>query len=218
VNIYFISGLGADKRIFRKLKLPEFFNIHYIEWVSVREEESLESYCNRLSEQIDQTKPFTLIGISFGGMIAIELSKKLKPIQTIIISSFCCKKEVSKFYIFLGKTGLMRLIPTGILLQPNRIVYWLFGANNSDERQLLKNILRDTDPHFYRWAVKQLFSWDNSWKPEGLIHIHGTADKIIPFSTKMDAIPVEGGEHLMVYSKAEIVNDLLKQNLQYVLV
>src|ERR1700676_1323176 len=141
MNIYFISGLGADKRIFRKLQLPPFFNIHYIDWLAVREEESLESYCNRLSEQIDQTKPFSLIGISFGGIIAIELSKKLKPVQTIIISSFCCKKEVSKFYIFLGKTGLMRLVPIEILLKPNRIVYWLFGANNSDERQLLKKFL-----------------------------------------------------------------------------
>ena len=159
----------------------------------VSKNESLDSYCNRLSEQIDQSRPFTLIGISFGGMIAIELSKNLKPVQTIIISSFCCKKEVSKFYTFLGKTGLMRLVPTGILLKPNRIVYWLFGANNFEEKQLLKNILYDTDPHFYGWAIKQLFSWDNSWKPEGLIHIHGTADKIIPFSTNMDAIPVEGG-------------------------
>ena len=73
--------------------------------------------------------------------------------------------------------------------------------------------MNDTDPHFYRRAIKQLFSWDNSWKPEGIIHIHGTANKIISFSTNTDAISVEGGEHLMVYSKAEIVSCLLEQNL-----
>ncbi|MEJ0082498.1 MAG: hypothetical protein WDM78_16440 [Puia sp.] len=75
MNLYFISGLGADKRIFQNLVLPEVFKIYYIDWVTVSENESMESYCRRLSSQINTLEPFSLVGLSFGGVIAIEMSK-----------------------------------------------------------------------------------------------------------------------------------------------
>jgi hypothetical protein len=34
MNAYFISGLGADKRIFSKLKLNEKINIIHIDWIA----------------------------------------------------------------------------------------------------------------------------------------------------------------------------------------
>ncbi len=213
MNLYFISGLGADKRIFQKLVLPESFRIHYIEWVPVTRGESLDDYCRKLSEQIDLTQPFSFIGVSFGGIIALQLSKFLKPLQTVIISSFCFKKEVSKFYIFMGNTRLYKLFPAGFLLKPNHFLFRLFGAIRPEEMRLLRNILRDTDPKFFRWAMEQLFSWDNSWKPASFLHIHGTADKILPYRPCMQAIPVAGGQHMMVYSKADIISRLLSENL-----
>lgn len=213
MNLYFISGLGADKRIFGKLKLPDHYTIHHIYWVPVLENESIENYCLRLRDQIDQSLPFTLVGVSFGGVIAIELSRLLNPLQTIIISSFCFRSEVPSFYIFINKIRLHRLFPTGILLKPGKIIFWLFGAKNSDEQELLSNILKETDRKFFRWAINQLFLWDNSWKPERLLHIHGKSDKILPYKKIINAILVEGGEHLMVYSKSEIVSWILQDNL-----
>jgi pimeloyl-ACP methyl ester carboxylesterase len=213
MNLYFISGLGADKRVFQKLILPEVFTIHYIEWLPVAKKESLEFYCRRLSEQIDRTQPFSLLGLSFGGVIATEMSKFLSPVQTVLISSFCLKQEVSKFYVLLGETGLYKLLPTRIFLKPNHFVYRMFGAYKPAAKQLLQNILEDTDPEFFHWALNQLFSWNNHWIPPNLIRIHGTADKVLPYKTNMGAIPVEGGEHLMVYSKWEIVSEILKEKL-----
>src|SRR5450755_2565194 len=106
MNLYFISGLGADKRVFQKLILPDIFKIHHIELVTVSTDESIETYCRRLSRQIDQERPFILIGLSFGGIIAVQMSKFLSPVQTVIISSFCLKNEIPKFYVFLAKTGI----------------------------------------------------------------------------------------------------------------
>ncbi len=216
MNLYFISGLGADKRIFEKLKLPEVFSIHHIEWLPVLKKESLEHYCRRLSEQIDGSCPFSLVGLSFGGIIATEMSKFLKPEQTVLISSFCLKQEVSKFYVFLSDSGLYKLLPTRIFLKPNHFVYRLFGAYKPATKKLLQNILEDTDPEFFHWALNQLFSWNNDWIPPNLIRIHGTADKVLPYKTNMQAIPVEGGEHLMVYSKSEIVSEILTEKLLFV--
>jgi hypothetical protein len=217
MNLYFISGLGADKRIFQNLMLPDTFKIHYIEWLTVSENETMESYCKRLSSQIDRDQPFSLIGLSFGGVIAIELSKLLAPVQTVLISSFCFKKEVPWFYILIGKSGIYKIISPRILLKPNNIVFRLFGAYKPEVKNLLKNILQDTDPDFFEWAIRHLFSWDNEWKPDNLLRIHGTADKILPYKKIMNAIPVEGGEHLMVYSKSAVVSQVLKENLKIAL-
>ena len=93
--------------------------------------ETLELYCKNLSEQIDSTKPFSLVGLSFGGVIATEMSKFLKPVQTILISSFCFKTgSALKFYVSFLNTGLYKLLPTRIFLKPNHFVFRIFGAYN----------------------------------------------------------------------------------------
>ncbi|MEJ0082499.1 MAG: hypothetical protein WDM78_16445 [Puia sp.] len=89
----------------------------------------------------------------------------------------------------------------------------MFGAYKPGIKNLLKNIFEDTDPAFFEWAIRQLFSWDNHWKPANLIRIHGTADKILPYKKIMQAIPVKDGEHLMVYSKSTIVSQILAEKL-----
>jgi pimeloyl-ACP methyl ester carboxylesterase len=216
MNLYFISGLGADKRIFQNLVLPESFKIYYIEWMPVAEKESMESYCRRLSSQINQQAPFTLVGLSFGGVIAVELSKFLSPVQTVVISSFCFKKEVPWFYILIGKSRIYKILPPRMLLRPNNIAFRLFGAYKPEIKSLLKNIFEDTDPAFFEWAIRQLFSWDNHWKPANFVRIHGTADKILPYKEIMHAIPVKDGEHLMVYSKSAMVSQILTEKLQAV--
>jgi pimeloyl-ACP methyl ester carboxylesterase len=213
MDLYFISGLGADKRVFQKIELPAVFRIRYIEWSPVSKKDSISDYCRSLVRQIDQTRPFSLIGVSFGGIVAIELSKISKPVQTIIISSFLNKEELSGFYRVLNKLNLRHFIPVRLLLTPNTILYSIFGMFHKDGKQLLKNILQDTDPEFFRWAINQLFKWDNTWTPKSFLHIHGTDDKILPYRLNMRAIPVEGGTHLMVYSKAEMVSRILEENL-----
>ena len=213
MNLYFISGLGADSRIFQNLVLPEAFKIHYMEWIPVSKDETMKSYCWRLSSQIDQQEPFTILGLSFGGVIAIELSKFLHPVQTVLISSFCFKKEAPWFYILIGKSRIYKILPLRILLRPNNIAFRLFGAYKPDMKNLLRQILEDTDPAFFEWAIRQLFSWDNHWKPANLVRIHGTADKILPYKKIMQAIPVPGGEHLMTYSKSAMVSAILTEKL-----
>ena len=66
MNVYFLSGLGVDKRVFQKLVLAADFPVYYINWIKPMADESISSYAQRLSAVIDQTKPFALVGLSFG--------------------------------------------------------------------------------------------------------------------------------------------------------
>ena len=213
MNLYFISGLGADKRVFQKLQVPEPFIIHHLEWMPVNQEDGLSQYCSGLIDQINLNEPFILIGLSFGGIVAMELSRQIEPVQTVLISSISRPEEVGKIFMVLKKLKAQKIIPVHLFLKPSRILFRLFGAHTNEEKDLLKNILRDTDPLFFKWAIDRMFSWKNEWRPPGLIHIHGTNDKILPYNKNMQAIKVEGGEHLMVYSKAEEISRLLLKYL-----
>ncbi|QIP14651.1 alpha/beta hydrolase [Spirosoma aureum] len=209
MNIYFISGLGADKRIFQKLVLPDYYQFIYLDWLPVMPSDTLESYAFRMAQLIDTSVPFYVIGVSFGGMIATEIAKKLKPLKTIIISSIGLSAGLPWYWRFFGKLSLDRFIPVTIFALPIAPTYWLFGAKDAATKLLLKQILLDTDKVFMKWAIRAILTWDNQRIPTSVIHIHGTHDKILPIRfTTPDLIVMQGG-HLMVYSHSNEVSHLV---------
>jgi pimeloyl-ACP methyl ester carboxylesterase len=215
LNLYFISGLAVDKRVFKKLTLSTNFSIHYIEWIRPFIRESVSNYAKRLSASIDQTQPFGLVGLSFGGMIAIEMNQFVHPVKTIIISSAATKTELPWFIRLIRFMPLYKLIPSRLMKSPNQIFFRLFGIKTKDEKELLKAILKDTDSNILSWSIHAIINWRNEVIPPNFIHIHGNADNILPIKFTKPDIIIEGGHHFMIYSKANEIslalNDLLAQ-------
>jgi hypothetical protein len=211
-SVYFISGLGADERIFDFLKLDNSIHKHFIKWIKPEPDESIEAYAKRLSQQIDQSKDFVLAGLSFGGMIAVEMTKHVKPSQIIIISSARNKNAISALYKLAGKLRLHEITPGFMLKSYNFISRYFFGIESKEDKELFKNILKDTDIHFLRWALGQIIHWKNQQVIPGLIQIHGTKDRILKY--RQADYTIKGGGHFMVVNKAgeisEIINSLLK--------
>ena len=92
-HIYLISGMGLDERLFFKMNINAP-NIHHINWIEPLSKEDIEDYARRMMQQIKHRGNIILIGVSFGGMMAIELSKILRVEQVIIISSIKQKEEL----------------------------------------------------------------------------------------------------------------------------
>ena len=74
MKAYFISGIGADYRLFTHIRLPEGFETCYVHWIPPEKDETLPVYARRLAEQIDTSEPFVLIGFSLGGIMAVEIA------------------------------------------------------------------------------------------------------------------------------------------------
>jgi pimeloyl-ACP methyl ester carboxylesterase len=215
MNVYFLSGLGADERAFSKLKLDETrFNIRHIKWIKPLKKETLEHYAVRLTAQIDTTQPFHLVGLSLGGIMASILSDIVQPDQIVIISSTATGIPVSRFYQGLIKVILFHPLSGPILKSANSIVYRYFGADTPEMKALLKQILKDTDTRFMKWALIRVSSWQRNEKVKGLYHIHGTADKLIPIKLVSPDIAIEGGGHLMVLAQHEQISSLLNAHLK----
>lgn len=210
-EIYIFSGLGADERVFQRLDFSDF-SITFIKWIVPLETETIENYATRLLDQITTTKP-TLIGLSFGGLIAVEVAKQIDTEKVILIASAKTKNEIPFYYRFAGQLGLHKLLPTKLLKNSNFITNWFFGTSSTFDKQLLKQILIDTDPIFLKWAIDKVARWTNQTQTENIFHIHGTSDRILPLNFVKSNLTIKKGGHLMTLNKADEINNILIQQL-----
>lgn len=205
--IYLFSGLGADYRAFQNLKLPGY-RLVYIKWIKPEKSESMAHYAGRIKSQIVTPDPI-VIGLSFGGMIAVELAKQMTIKKMVLISSAKNREDLAGGNSLFFRWKLYKVIPGSFLQQSNFIVNNMFGATTSDDKKILSEILEDSDPAFFRWAMDNIVHWDNEIVPPHLIHIHGTADKIIPYAAVKADYSIEGGGHLMVLNRADTISKII---------
>lgn len=197
-TVYFISGLGADKRVFSELDLPNI-NCVYIDWVNPDMNDTVVTYSHKLLPQIDTTQAVILVGVSFGGMLATELTKVIPNCQTILLSSAPSMNQIPLIYKWLTQLKLPDLVPFAAFKTMTPMTYFYFGVTAQRHKELLKTVMQDTDEAFFRWAIKAITHWRNTNLPKNLYYIHGTKDRILP-KIPQDAITIDDGGHLMVLS------------------
>ncbi|GAB5523996.1 MAG: hypothetical protein Roseis2KO_18680 [Roseivirga sp.] len=202
MNFYCFSGLGADERIFHKLSITGA-TLHFVPWIEAETEESLPAYALRLGQTIKPKKPFCLLGVSFGGMLATELSRVLQPEHTFLISSALSSLEITPLIRLAGKTGIHKSLPDGFFRHPNFAVYTAFGLKANSEKELFRQIMHDTDIDFLKWAITAIMNWNPSQtqKPK-VIRIHGNAHLIIPLKDQKVDCNIKGGTHFCVLQQA----------------
>ena len=209
MKIYGVSGLGADKRVFERLTLEcEFIPI---DWIQPLENESIVDYSKRLSTDIDLENDYAILGVSFGGLIAVEISKVLNPKLTILISSAETREDLRIIFRGIGKTGITSILPSQFFDPPRAIAHLIFGTNKKD---LLNNILDDTDLDFAKWAVNELLNWKNTQRLERILKISGTHDKLIPPNRDKKTHLIKGGEHFMIVDRAIEISQIINQEIK----
>jgi pimeloyl-ACP methyl ester carboxylesterase len=207
-KVYFISGLGADKRAFSFLDLS-FCEPHFIEWIKPLEKESLKSYALRLRQQIPEEHP-TVVGVSFGGMLATEMAKEDKLMNVIIIAS---NKSSAEFpaYLRVGKyLPVYKWLPEK-LIKNQTVLNWVLGVEKDEQRKLINAIVADIDPYFLKWAIDAILNWKETSIPDNVKHIHGSADKLLPYRLTKADHTIEGGTHMMTFYKHKEISDLLSK-------
>jgi pimeloyl-ACP methyl ester carboxylesterase len=211
-NAYFISGLGADKRAFGFLDLS-FCNPVFIDWIEAKPKETLPEYALRLRGLIPEENPI-VVGLSFGGMLTTEMAKQNPNLKAIIISSNKLPTEFPTL-LKIGKYVPAYKWTSGKFNKKfNQTFSWFLGVKGEEQRKVRQALIRDSDPIFTKWAIEAILHWDNTVVPKNLIHIHGTADKLLPYRYVKADYTIQDGEHLMVMDKAEELSSLLKQLIE----
>lgn len=210
-TIYCISGLGADQRVFQKLSIPGV-ELKPVLWVPFDKHDGISCYAQKMSASIPEENP-TILGLSFGGMLASEIAR-IRPVrQVFIVSSAKDATElppVSNLVKFLAHA---RLLPVFIMKFPSNQVYNRFGVETDEEKALLMDILKKTDNSFSQWAARAMIDWRCTSHADNIVHIHGTDDQMILPQHIKPTHWVKDGTHFMIYRQAEEVGRLIAQHL-----
>jgi pimeloyl-ACP methyl ester carboxylesterase len=208
MKVYFISGLAADRAVFRNIRLPEGFEAVYIDWLAPRKGETLAGYALRMAAAIDTSRPFGLLGLSMGGMMVTEIAKHTCPQLVVLISSIPLSSQLPPYYRWLGRTGMHNWVPIRLFQQAS-LIKRLFTTESREDKEILREMIRRADPQFIRWAMGAILSWQNDTLPGRYIHIHGTADELLPIRYTKPTHRVRRGGHLMIMNRAAEINGIL---------
>jgi len=210
-KIYCISGLGADHQVFRNLVLNGH-ELKPIPWIRPEKNEPIEKYARRMIEYINEPAPI-ILGVSFGGMMGIEIAKLIKVKKLVIISSIKSPLEMPQWMRLAGKFQLNKIIPIKSYKITEGIDNSRLGVSNEEERSMVNQYRRSADSIYMNWAVNEVLNWKNDWQPDNIIHIHGDKDKIFPIKNLKADHVIKNGTHLMVYNRANEISELVRASL-----
>ncbi|MDA3614262.1 alpha/beta hydrolase [Polluticaenibacter yanchengensis] len=210
--LYVISGLGADYRVFKNLDLNDWTLIH-LKWMKPEKDEKIEDYAQRMAAFITHPDPI-ILGLSFGGMMAIEISKIITTRHVILVSSVKTFKELPPFIAAAGKLGLHKFAVKPFFKPGAPMLYQVMGVSLPEDKKLLDDIIADADMAFYNWAIDKIVYWKNEVVPGNLTHIHGKNDKLMGSKYIHDFNGVDEGGHLMVLNKPKEVGEIILSTLK----
>lgn len=212
MNVYFISGMGADRRLFKHIRLPEGFQMNFVEWIEPLDNETIPGYASRLVTQIDVSHPFVLVGVSLGGIMSVEIAKRFPPAATIIVGSIPIAAHLPRYYAIGRYLGLLHLLPGSFFQGAATMKRWITREKKEDKR-LIWQMIKESDAKFLTWAMGAVLRWENTEMPQPLWHIHGTRDEVFPIRLTRPSHRIRRGGHLVIMTHAAEVNAILRDIL-----
>ena len=206
-RIYCISGMGADERVFRKLSVPGY-ELVPVKWTAYNKNDTLATYAEKLTKQITEDMPIVL-GLSLGGMLSVEVGKIIPTKKILLISSAKTTSELPGIGQKSFLKSVVNMLPSGFFGHARLMNTKMIGAESDEDRKLLVDMMRDTDPGFIKWSLGAVIGWSNTTYPKEVFHIHGTADRIIPAKNVRPDVWIKGGSHIMIVNRAAEVSRII---------
>ena len=177
IHVYFMPGLGASPSIFERIQLPSaVFEMHFLEWLLPKNEETLEDYALRMAKNVKHDNAI-LVGVSFGGILVQEMKAFLNTSKVIIISSIKSNEELPRKMKIAKITKAYKLIPTKLLKNIEVFAKFSFGSSIVKQRlKLYERFLSVRDKSYLDWGIENIINWKRTEVDTKIIHIHGDED------------------------------------------
>ncbi len=211
--VYAFPGLGTDRRMFG-LQLRLNCDLRIPDWIPPRKDEPMSAYAKRLAAKLDTSRPFSLMGVSLGGMMCMEVAKHVNAEKVILISSCKTRSELPPHLKVAGNLFGAKFIPTPIMRKAIQTWTGLLGDLPNSQKQVFDNMVRNVNGRFLMWAATAVTRWDNETVHDNVIHIHGDNDRVLPYRHVKADFTIRGGSHYMCASRSAEVNHLIERCLR----
>ncbi len=206
---YLIPGLGADGRIFERLRLRG--TVHVLDWLEpLAPDESLPAYAARLAAPIPPGQDCWLVGVSFGGVVALEIAEQRPRARVVLVSSIADPVERTG-WVSLGSWLRADVwLPVRLLRRLPRAGEWFFGVGGGRGNELFRELLSRLTPTYTHWALGQLFRWPGT-KVRPVAHLLGDRDRVFPGGQPSATHVIPGGTHFMIVTHPGEISRILNE-------
>lgn len=210
-HVYCIPGLASDERVFSKINFGDA-TVHHLSWKIPKGHETLEEYAAMLAADIRHERP-VLMGLSFGGIMAVEINKIIPVEQVILLASIKTEYEKPFYFRLSAALGLHKLLPARPPVFMDRFRNYHLGVNSKEQNHLITGYRRHANPQYVKWAIDRIIHWKNRYVPENLVHLHGDRDHIFPIKYVHADHVIKDGGHLFLMNNWEETNAVLREYL-----
>ena len=194
--LYLLPGMTAEYPIFSRLQ-PLLKNVTIVSFLDPEPSELLPHYAARMAEQF--TPHCFIGGVSFGGIVALEISRILQPRGCILISSIRDPHQLPPWFrawqILGGRNGgrLLKLMGDLAAVVPRPL-------RTSSIARIAK--LSGAGGAWHRWASSAVLDWHPTPGTITcpLVQIHGNADTTFPVRWVTPDVVIPGGQHALPMS------------------
>ncbi|QNP53216.1 alpha/beta hydrolase [Hymenobacter qilianensis] len=176
---YLIPGLGADARVFQKLRPLLHGPSQVLEWLKPIGDEPLPDYVRHMAAVIPEDADCFVVGVSFGGVIAQEICRIRPRACAVLVSSIPDADRLPTLLRIIRATRVYKLVPPPLLKLFPWAGRWYFGIDDNVEYKVFKAILRDMDSAYTSWAIRRLLHWDSTGVGS-CVQILGSRDRVFP--------------------------------------
>ncbi|MCA9031377.1 MAG: alpha/beta hydrolase, partial [Planctomycetaceae bacterium] len=171
-----------------------------------------DPYCDRPAFELRSHEKVIIGGASFGGIVALHVAQRLKPLAVILIGSVRSPEELPRIARFC------RLLKPVVPLIPGRLLQFCcmplasrFGRYFAPHLSGLARQFRNSDPRLFKWSLSQLLGWKCTPAVNcAVYHIHGDWDLALPIRyTRPDEV-IAGGGHVISLTHPTEVNRFIQ--------
>ena len=152
MKVYLLAALGCDQSLFDRVTFPDSWETVFIPWPEPGGEKDLGEYAFSMAKGIDRSEPFMLLGVSMGGMVAMEMAQFLKPEKVILVSSAKHAGELPSVLKILRYLPLHLVFPMRYLYRFASLANRQMGLHTSEAKNWFKQSLRRSSPHYLRFC------------------------------------------------------------------
>ena len=204
IRVVLFSGMGADNRLFRSIRIPEV-EIVTPDHAEAVPGENLTHYAARITDGLSIQPEDIVGGTSFGGMLAGEIARQRRVAGLILLGSCLRPDRLPRSYRWIER--LACFIPDFALSCRSwrPLVRWRFAPITRDAETCLIEMANRCPAAQIRAFGRMIMDWpgidDDVTCP--VLSIHGDCDRIIPLKSAAPDIILKDAGHAFTLTHAE---------------
>jgi len=200
--IYILPGMGANSNMYSGpwRKIPDAM---FIDWPRYNGEKTISEVAERIIRQYRIMQSDSVAGSSLGGIVSLEIAKKLGIRNVYLFGSAVSKSEINP---------LLRLLSPLSEITPIKFIKAIVGKFENE----ILSMFNSSEAEFIKAMCHAVSNWQGYKGDQSIIkRIHGEKDKII--SCFGVCKKIKDGGHLIVMTHAADCIEIINRNSHKVL-